>query len=84
MKLETGKNHLRDIHNFMTKVNMVRFESRNRFVESRNFERFLRVESGIDEVKAEIDTYRNNIRLAKEYMDNFEILKATYLKKLQK
>lgn len=81
MRFESGKSNLRDIHNFMTKVDMLRFESRGRFVKSKNFERFLLLESGIDEVRVEIDTYRNNIIRAKEYLSNFRALKAMHLKK---
>jgi hypothetical protein len=65
----------------MTKVDMLRDESGLRFVKSKTFERFLMIESGIDEVRIEIDTYRDNIIRAKEYLNKFRALKAMHLKK---
>jgi hypothetical protein len=81
MRLEGGKSNLREIHNFMTKVNMLRLQRNRLSPESKNFERFLLVERGIGEVMAEIDAYKDNIIRARRYFNDFQQLKATHLKK---
>lgn len=78
MKFESGRNNLRDIHNFMSKIYAIREYNE---IKSNNLKRLLEVETGIDEVKSYINSYKSNIQILKQYMTDFELLKTTHLKK---